>query len=197
MDRAASLHRHRAGFVDGFADDVDDAPERAGADRHGDRPAGVGHVLAAHQALGGVHRDAAHGVFAQVLGDFQHQARALVVGLQRVENGRQIAVELHVDDGADDLGDAAGGVRGFRRSAPFLDVLVLQVLVIARAIGSALQRLGAGDDLDQFLGDHRLAGAVVAQRVFLRSFRRRCGWRCPSRSSARRRTRRRSPAARG
>src|SRR5271154_5077445 len=26
-----------------------------------------------------------------------------------------------------------------------------------------LQRLGAGDDLDQFLGDHRLAGSVVGQ----------------------------------
>ncbi len=112
MDRAARLHRHRAGFVDRLADDVHDAPERARADRHGDRPAGVLHLLAAHQTLGNVHRDAAHGVFAQMLRDFQNQARALVVGFQRVENGRQFAVELHVDDGADHLGDAAGGVRG-------------------------------------------------------------------------------------
>src|SRR6202158_4826700 len=30
---------------------------------------------------------------------------------------------------------------------------------------NALERLGAGDDLDQFLGDHRLAGAVVGERL--------------------------------
>src|ERR1700704_5036739 len=29
----------------------------------------------------------------------------------------------------------------------------------------ALERLGPGDDLDQFLGDHRLAGAVIGQRL--------------------------------
>ena len=54
-----------------------------------------------------VHRDRAHGVLAEMLGDFEHQAVALVVGLQRVQDRRQMAVELHVDDGADDLGDAS------------------------------------------------------------------------------------------
>src|SRR4029077_9707336 len=33
-----------------------------------------------------------------------------------------------------------------------------------------LQRLGAGDDLDQFLGDHRLAGAVVGERLLADHF---------------------------
>src|SRR6202042_174247 len=41
---------------------------------------------------------------------------------------------------------------------------VIIVLVLRSARG--LQRLGAGDDLDQFLGDHRLAGAVVGQGPF-------------------------------
>jgi hypothetical protein len=44
---------------------------------------------------------------AEMLRDFEHQ-RLPVFGLQRVQDRRQIAVELHVDDGADDLGDAAG-----------------------------------------------------------------------------------------
>ncbi len=43
--------------------------------------------------------------FAEMLGDFEHQAIALVRGLQRVENRRQMVLEMHVDDGADDLGD--------------------------------------------------------------------------------------------
>ena len=114
MDRAPSLVRHRAGFVDRLADDVHDAAERARADRHGDRLAGVGHLLAAHQAFGDVHGDAAHRVLAQMLRDFEHEARAVVDRLERVEDRRQFAFELHVDDGADHLGDVAGGVRGIR-----------------------------------------------------------------------------------
>ena len=43
-----------------------------------------------------------------MLGDFEHQAVAAIVGLERVQDRRQMAVELHVDDGADDLADLAG-----------------------------------------------------------------------------------------
>ena len=85
------------------------------------------HRVAAGQALGGVHGDGAHGVLAQVLGDLEHQAEGLagalvgVGGLQRVEDRRQVALELDVDDGADDLGDAAGGDAG-RHGGWFLDL---------------------------------------------------------------------------
>ena len=68
MDRAALFHVDRPGFVDRLADHVHDAPERALADGNRDRPAGVGDLLAAHQALGNVHGDAAHCVFAELLG---------------------------------------------------------------------------------------------------------------------------------
>jgi hypothetical protein len=97
----------RAALVDRLADDVDDAAERLGADRHRDLRAGVDHFLAAGEAVGRVHRDRAHGVLAEVLGDFEHQAVAVVVGLERGEDRRQLAFEGHVDDGADDLADAA------------------------------------------------------------------------------------------
>ena len=96
-----------AGLVDRLADHVHDAPERAVADRHRDRLAGVGDLLAAHQALAGIHGDGAHGRFAEMLGDLEHQPVALVLGLERVEDRRQMAFELHVDDGADDLGDVS------------------------------------------------------------------------------------------
>ena len=39
-------------LVHRLADDVDDAPQRLVADRHGDGSAGVAHLLAAHEALG-------------------------------------------------------------------------------------------------------------------------------------------------
>ena len=91
-------------------------PRHGGADRHADGRAGVEHFLAADQAFGGVHGDGAHGVLAQMLGHFEHQADFLaglgvgVGGLQRVQDRGQLAVEFHVDDGADDLDEAAFGL---------------------------------------------------------------------------------------
>ncbi len=40
-----------------------------------------------------------------MLGDFEHQPVALVVGFERIQDRRQMILELHVDDGADNLGD--------------------------------------------------------------------------------------------
>ena len=114
MDRAPRLHDDRPSFVHRIADHVHDAPEGALADRNRDWRAGVNNFLTAHEALRGVHGDAAHRVLAQMLRDFEHKAIAIVDRLKRVENGRQIAVELHVDDGADHLGDTAGGICDIR-----------------------------------------------------------------------------------
>ena len=132
MDGAASLHVDRPGFIDGFADHVHDAPERALADRDRDRLAGVGDLLAAHQALRNVHGDAAHRVLAELLGDFEHEAMAVVGRLEGVENGGQVAVELHVDDGADHLGDAAGGIRDIRHDLTS-SFVVLRAMALVRA----------------------------------------------------------------
>ena len=62
--------------------------------------AGIGDLQAADQAVGRVHGDGAHRVLAQMLRHLEHQELALVLGMQRVQDRRQVAVELHVDDGA-------------------------------------------------------------------------------------------------
>ncbi len=103
MDGAGAFGGDRAGLVHRLADHVDDAAEHRLADRHDDRLAGVADLLAAHETLGRVHGDGAHGVLAQVLGNFEHQAAVAVLGFERVQDRRQMVFELHVDDGADDL----------------------------------------------------------------------------------------------
>ncbi len=105
MDRALVLAFDRTGFIDRIADHVDDAAEQSRSDRHRNRRAGIGDLLAAHQTFRGVHGDGAHRRLAEMLGDFEHQAIAAVLGFERVQDRRQFAFELHVDDGADDLGD--------------------------------------------------------------------------------------------
>ena len=109
VDGAGAVRVDRAGLVDRLADDVHDAAERTLAHRHQDRLAGVGHGLAAGQAFGDVHGDAAHGVLAEMLGHFEDEAVAVVGSFQRVQDLGQVALELHVHHGADDLGDLAGG----------------------------------------------------------------------------------------
>ena len=113
MDRPALRGLDGPRLVHGLADHVHDAAKRLFADRHGDRLAGVDHFLAAHQAFGGVHGDGAHGVLAEMLSHLEHEARAMIVGLQRVQDLRQVTIELHVDDGAGHLADMALGTLAF------------------------------------------------------------------------------------
>ena len=59
--------------VDRLAEQVEDASERRLADGHRDRAAGVDDLHAAGEPVGGVHRDRAHAVVAEVLLDLAHE----------------------------------------------------------------------------------------------------------------------------
>ncbi len=96
----------RARLVHGLADHVHDAAESGLADWDGDRATGVGDLLAADQAVGRVHGDGADRVLTQMLGDLEHEAVAVILRFQRVEDVGQLVLELHVDDGAHHLADA-------------------------------------------------------------------------------------------
>jgi len=109
MDRAAGCRPNRTQFVHRLANDIDDAAKTFVANRHHDRRASIGDLLAAGETFGNVHRDAAHRIFTEMLRNFEHQAVAMVVGFERVEDFRQMPVEFHVDDRADDLRDVARG----------------------------------------------------------------------------------------
>ena len=73
MPRRSTSVGQRLAEVDRLAEQVEDAPERHLADRDRDRPAGVDHLGAAGEPVGGVHRDRAHAVVAEVLLDLAHE----------------------------------------------------------------------------------------------------------------------------
>ena len=98
----------RAPLVDRLADDVHNAAKALLADGDRDRLLGVDDSLAAHKALGGVHRNRADGGLTQVLRHLEHQPHLVPLDLEGVEDGGQVAVKLHVDDGTNDLRDLAG-----------------------------------------------------------------------------------------
>ena len=117
----------RACFINRLADHVHDAAQRFRTDRNHDGRARIKNFLAAHQAFGRVHGNGAHRAFAQMLRHFEHQAVAAIGGFQRVQDLRQVAFELHVDDGARDLRDAANEgprILLMRLSSPCLSFLL-------------------------------------------------------------------------
>ncbi len=84
MDRPALVVVDVAAVVDRLAEQVEDPAEGALADRDRDRPAGVDHLVAALEAVGGVHRDRAHAVVAEVLLHLERQvASPVAVALAR------------------------------------------------------------------------------------------------------------------
>jgi hypothetical protein len=67
--------------------------------------------LAANEAFRRVHRNGANRVLAKMLCDFKHKnAAVLAVDVQCVQNRRNFAVKLDVDNSARDLRDAANGI---------------------------------------------------------------------------------------
>ena len=103
MDGANRIRLDGACFVHRLANDVHDAAKRAVTDRHADRRARIRHLLPANETLGRVHCDGAHSVLAEMLRHFENKARAIVRRLERIQDCRKIAVELHVHNGAHDL----------------------------------------------------------------------------------------------
>ena len=71
MDRVALGGIDRAQLVHRVADDVQHAAQRLAAHGHRDGAAEVDGLHAAHHAFGGLHGDAAHAAFAELLLHFQ------------------------------------------------------------------------------------------------------------------------------
>ena len=94
--------------IDGLADDVKKATVDVFAHRHGDRSTQGDHLGATLQAVGAVHGDGAHGVFANILLAFKHYLGAIWThhhkGIVNVGEG-DIVIKSNIDHSADDLGD--------------------------------------------------------------------------------------------
>ena len=164
VDGARLLDADRAGLVHRLADHVHDAAERAGADRHGDRRAGVLHRLAAHQTFGGVHGDAAHGDSPSAA---PLRAPGACPGCS-VSSAFRIAGSCP-SNCTSTTAPMTCATRPVVFSAMFAPVspAVRPGEFVRRPQALHSERLGARNDLDEFLGDHRLARPVVEDRLLL------------------------------
>ena len=96
IGRSGGMNRPPLGRLDGarlvdrLAHNVHDAAQGIFADGDRNRLAGIDHLLAAHQTFRRVHGDGAHGVFAEMLGDLEHKAVAVIVGFECVQDLGQL-----------------------------------------------------------------------------------------------------------
>ncbi|KAB5588085.1 Acetylglutamate semialdehyde dehydrogenase [Ceratobasidium theobromae] len=154
--------------VEDVTGDVEDVALGDVADGHGDRGAGVAHLGAAHEAVGGLEGDGAHDVVAQVLGDLERDLAVLVALAGALDGhlegvvhlGQRLGRELDVDDGADDPRDAAGARRrvGGVSHGSFFRVRFWQWSLAVRSLGA--EGVGTRDDLRDLLGDVALSRRV-------------------------------------
>src|SRR5215210_1481022 len=111
VDRPALVALDLLTLVDRLSEQVEDPAEGLLADRNRDRPAGVDHLVAALDAVGGVHCDGADAVVAEMLLHFEDQpslgapALGLDVDPESVKDLRDVVREGDIDDDARHLLD--------------------------------------------------------------------------------------------
>src|SRR5690606_20662246 len=97
----------RSSFINRLTNHVDDAAEHFGTDRNADGRTRISNRLTTHQTIGRVHRDTTYRVLTEVLSNLKNQAISLVVGLKRIQDRRQIVLELDVHHRANNLTDGS------------------------------------------------------------------------------------------
>jgi hypothetical protein len=141
VDRPALVGDDGLAEVDRLAEEVEDAPEGALADRDLDRRAGVDDLHAAAQAVGAVHGDRADALVAEVLLDLADED-VLALGVLGARRGGVLVLELlrrgALDrDRAVDLGELLGEDRLDHDALDLLDPadVALGGLVLGLGIG--------------------------------------------------------------
>lgn len=123
MDGVSLLSLNRSSLVDGVTDDVHDSSEGLGADGDTNGGTGIDNFLSADESFGGVHGDGADSGVSEMLGDLEDESVLDALYFEGVEDGWDLTLELHVDDGTDDL----SGGRATCEICPFLSAAALAV----------------------------------------------------------------------
>ena len=113
-------------LIDGLTDNVDDSSEGLGTDGHQNGGSDIADTLSSNETLGGVKGNSAHVVATQMLGDFEDESVGAVLNLKGVQNRGELALELDIDDGTNDLGNFTHtlGVLGSGSESAYNDKII-------------------------------------------------------------------------
>jgi hypothetical protein len=111
-------------LINGLANNVDDTTEEAVSDWHLDWRAGVNDSLTTDQTVGCVHSNGTNGIFAKMLGNLEDKTDIVILNLKGVEDRRELAIELNVNNSTNDLSHATLAGSGGSHGAAGLEVVV-------------------------------------------------------------------------
>ena len=94
-------------LVDWLTDDVDNSSEGLWSDWDHDWVSGIFDILSSNESLSGVQCNGTHVVATEMLGDLKDESVFNTLDLEGVQDWWEVTLELHIDDGTDDLRDLA------------------------------------------------------------------------------------------
>jgi hypothetical protein len=120
VDRSVLVGQDGTTFVDGFTNNINDPAKSLGANGHENGVTGVHNGLSANQTFGGVEGDGSDVVAAQMLGNLEDESVSDALNFESVENRGKGSLELHIDDGTNNLGNLS--VSDFRTKGTYPEV---------------------------------------------------------------------------
>lgn len=103
MDGSELVGSDGATLVNGLTNHIDNSAESFGADGHQNGGTGVVDGLSTDKTFSGVQSNSSDVVTTQVLSDLEHESVLHTLDFKSVENRRESTLELHVDDGTNNL----------------------------------------------------------------------------------------------
>jgi hypothetical protein len=90
-------------LIDWLSNDIDNSTESFWTDWHENGSTGIGDTLTSNETFSGIQGDGSHVVASQMLSDFQDQSVLSTFYFEGIQNGWQLAIEVHINDGTNNL----------------------------------------------------------------------------------------------
>jgi len=103
VDRSVLVSLDGTTLINGLSNNINDSSESLGADGNENGATSVVNGLATDETFSGVESDGSDVVATQVLGDFEDESVCNTINFKSVENWGKSSLELHVDDGTNNL----------------------------------------------------------------------------------------------
>jgi hypothetical protein len=103
-------------LIDGLTNNIDDSSEGLGTDGYQNGGADIADTLSSNETLSGIKGNGTDVVSTEMLGDLENKSVGAILNLKGIQNWGKLALELHIDDGTNNLGNFTLSSNLFRGS---------------------------------------------------------------------------------
>ena len=103
-------------LIDGLSNNIDNSTEGLGTDGYQNGGADIADTLSSNETLSGIKGNGTDVVSTEMLGDLENKSVGAILNLKGIQNWGKLALELHIDDGTNNLGNFTLSSNLFRGS---------------------------------------------------------------------------------